>query len=59
MSCQHCKHRIETVVGGSDAVESVDVDLENKIVTVVSDLQPQELIDLFDKAGYDASSYSG
>jgi copper chaperone len=55
MSCQHCKHRIEEVVGGCEEVESVNVDLDSKIVIVDSELEPPALIALFDQAGYDAS----
>ncbi|MGC9311346.1 MAG: heavy-metal-associated domain-containing protein [Sediminispirochaetaceae bacterium] len=55
MSCQHCKHRIEEVVGGCEEVESVNVDLDSKIVRVDSALAPPALIALFDQAGYDAS----
>lgn len=55
MSCQHCKHRIEEVVGGCEQVESVNVDLDSKIVSVDSELAPPALIALFDQAGYDAS----
>ncbi len=54
MSCQHCKHRIEDVVGGSEQVDSLDVDLEAKIVSVDSMLAPAALVELFDQAGYDA-----
>lgn len=54
MSCNHCKMRIEAVVGGREEVEKVDVDLESKKVEVHSSLDPAELIDLFDQAGYDA-----
>jgi copper chaperone CopZ len=46
--------RIEAVVGGREEVEKVDVDLESKKVEVHSSLDPAELIDLFDQAGYDA-----
>jgi len=55
MSCDHCRRRIEDIVGGSEGVESVDVNLETKTVTVLSDLEPQALVDLFDQAGYDAA----
>jgi len=55
MSCQHCKHRIEEVVGGCEQVDSVDVDLDSNIVSVDSILAPPALVALFDQAGYDAS----
>ena len=35
ISCDHCKRAIETEVSGMAAVESVDVDVEAKLVTVV------------------------
>ena len=34
ISCDHCKRAIETEVSGVAAVESVDVDVEAKLVTV-------------------------
>jgi len=55
MSCMHCKHRIESVVGGNDNVKQVNVDLETKEVVVDSDLESAYIIDLFDEAGYDAA----
>lgn len=55
MSCMHCKHRIESVVGGNENVKQVNVDLETKEVAVDSDLESADIIELFDEAGYDAA----
>jgi copper chaperone len=37
MSCQHCVHAVKTSVGGLKGVDSVDVSLEKKLVTVAYD----------------------
>lgn len=37
MSCQHCVNRVKKAVGELAGVSSVDVDLENKTVTVEFD----------------------
>ena len=58
MSCQHCMHRIESVVGGCEEVESVNIDLEGKTVTVTSSLEIPALVALFDEAGYTAMPVS-
>jgi copper chaperone len=34
MSCQHCVHAVKSSVGALAGVESVDVSLEKKLVTV-------------------------
>jgi len=55
MSCAHCKHAVKAEVSRVAGVESVDVDLESKLVTVrgreVSDSAVREAID---EAGYEA-----
>jgi copper ion binding protein len=54
MSCEHCRSAISKEVGAVAGVESVDVDLDGKLVTVhgagVSDAAVREAID---EAGYD------
>jgi copper chaperone len=54
MSCEHCRSAISKEVGAVSGVESVDVDLSAKIVTVhgvgISDVAVREAID---EAGYD------
>jgi copper chaperone len=55
VSCEHCRSAITTEVARVPGVESVAVDLEQKLVTVVG----HELDDLLvraaiDDAGYDA-----
>ena len=56
MHCGHCKSAVTeelTAVGG---VESVDVDLETKLVTVVgSGLDDATLRAAIDEAGYEAA----
>ena len=54
VTCEHCQAAISKEVGAVPGVESVDVDLTAKIVTVrgagVSDAAVREAID---EAGYD------
>ena len=54
VTCEHCRTAISKEVGAVTGVESVDVDLAAKIVTVrgagVSDAAVREAID---EAGYD------
>jgi copper chaperone len=56
MSCEHCRSAISKEVGAVPGVESVDVDLTSKLVTVhgagVSDAAVREAID---EAGYDVA----
>ena len=56
MSCNHCKMRIEKTMNDSGKVKSLNVDLQSKKVSLESDLTENDLIKLFDDAGYDASA---
>ena len=55
MSCNHCKMRIEKTMNESGKVSALNIDLVLKKVSLESDLKENELIELFDKAGYDAT----
>jgi copper chaperone len=55
MSCSHCKMRIEKTMNESGKVNSLNIDLGSKKVSLESDLREDELVALFDKAGYDAT----
>lgn len=55
MSCNHCKMRIEKTMNESGKVSALNIDLALKKVSLESDLKENELIELFDKAGYDAT----
>jgi copper chaperone len=39
MSCQHCVHAVKSSVSALSGVDSVDVSLEKRLVTVVLDPQ--------------------
>ncbi len=55
MSCGHCKQAVSTELQAVDGVESVDVDLETKLVTVRGrDLDDAALRAAIDEAGYEA-----
>jgi copper chaperone len=54
MSCNHCKMRIEKTMNESGGVKALSIDLATKKVTLESDLPENDLVKLFDDAGYDA-----
>ena len=56
MHCGHCKHAVSGELSAVAGVESVDVDLESKLVTVVgSRLDDAALRAAIDEAGYEAA----
>ena len=56
MHCGHCKHAVSEELSAVDGVESVDVDLETKLVTVGgSGLNDAALRAAIDEAGYEAA----
>ena len=54
ISCEHCKHRIETALNQYDEVSSAEVHIDEKTVNVDAELAPEKLIEIIDEAGYDA-----
>ncbi|MFN3373699.1 MAG: heavy-metal-associated domain-containing protein, partial [Chloroflexus sp.] len=54
-SCQHCVHAVRKEVGALAGVSQVEVDLTNKIVTVVhdDDVDITEIVMAIKEAGYD------
>lgn len=55
MTCDHCKHAVTDEVSQVAGVESVDVDLGSKLVTVVGeDLEDAALRRAIEEAGYEA-----
>jgi copper chaperone CopZ len=55
MSCEHCRVAITDEVSGVSGVDSVDVDLDAKLVRVGgTDVDESAVIDAVDEAGYDA-----
>jgi copper chaperone len=57
VSCAHCKQAIEGEVSQVQGVESVDVDLEAKTVTVDAEpLDEQAIIAAIDEAGYEVAA---
>ena len=54
VSCDHCRQAISTEVGRVAGVDTVEVDLERKVVVVRGDALPDEEIRAaIDEAGYD------
>lgn len=55
MDCGHCKATVTRELEGINGVQSVEVDLETKLVTVGGDpLDEAALVEALDEAGYDA-----
>jgi copper chaperone len=55
MSCDHCKAAVTGEVEQVTGVESVDVDLDTKVVRVSgADLDDAAIVAAIDEAGYDA-----
>lgn len=56
MTCGHCKQAVTHEVSAVEGVESVEVDLDTKLVTVVgSSLDDAKLRAAIDDAGYEAA----
>ena len=56
MSCGHCKQSVSSELGEVAGVDSVDVDLDTKLVTVRGhDLDDDALRAAIDQAGYEAA----
>ena len=56
MHCGHCKQAVSEELAAVEGVQSVDVDLETKLVTVVgSGLDDSKLRAAIDEAGYEAA----
>jgi copper chaperone len=57
VSCAHCKAAITSEVSTVTGVESVDVDLDTKTVTVTGEpLDEQAIIAAIDEAGYEVAA---
>ena len=56
ISCDHCKHAIETAVGAVDAVDSVEVDVAGRTVAVAGAAPDDAIRAAIDEAGYDVES---
>ena len=54
ISCDHCKTAIEGSVGAVAGVDSVDVDIARKTVTVVGGTE-DAIVAAIDDAGYDVA----
>lgn len=55
MSCGHCKSSIEKAVAGVDAAAKIDVDLENRTVSIKSSADEATLISAIKEGGYESS----
>lgn len=58
ISCDHCKHAIETEVAGVAGVELVTVDVPAKTVTVEGSAGDADIRAAIDEAGYEVATVS-
>jgi copper ion binding protein len=57
VSCAHCQRAIESEVSQLHGVESVDVDLDSKTVTVTGEpLDAAAIVGAIDEAGYEVAA---
>jgi copper chaperone len=60
ISCDTCKNAIETAVGPASGVDTVEVDVQGKTVTVQHDEEDapaHRLTELIEDQGYDVAGY--
>lgn len=55
MNCGHCKAAIDTSVKGADGSAQLDFDMENRIVSVESQLSADQVLAALKTAGYEAT----
>jgi copper ion binding protein len=56
MTCGHCESAVKREVGAVSGVDTVDVDLDTKLVTVSgSALDRDAIVAAIDEAGYDVA----
>jgi copper chaperone len=58
VSCQHCVHAVKTEVSKLAGVQNVEVNLDNKVVTVQAgeSVAPASIVAAIQEAGYDEVS---
>ncbi|HEY3428987.1 MAG TPA: heavy-metal-associated domain-containing protein [Acidimicrobiia bacterium] len=59
ISCDHCKDTIEGAVGRLEGIETVQVDVEQRIVAVAFDdtaISLPQIVAALDEAGYEVAS---
>ncbi|HJQ94506.1 MAG TPA: heavy-metal-associated domain-containing protein [Acidimicrobiia bacterium] len=59
ISCDHCKDTIEGAVGKLEGIETVQVDVEQRIVAVAFDdtaISLPQIVSALDEAGYEVAS---
>ncbi len=59
MTCNHCKMAIEGAIRQLGSVDDIVIDLDNKIVEVVGDVQIPDVVDAIQGAGYTADEILG
>ncbi|MFW5770007.1 MAG: heavy-metal-associated domain-containing protein [Spirochaetota bacterium] len=55
MTCNHCKMRIEKAVSSLNHLESVNIDLDKKLVIVEGDAPEKDIRQAIEDSGYPVS----
>lgn len=55
MTCEHCKKAIEIKLKENKSIKAIKVNLSDKTVSLKSDVESQEIINMLDEIGFAAS----
>ncbi len=55
MMCGGCSSNIEKALSDVAEIDAIEIDLENKIVTIEGDIKADEIASIITKAGYPAT----
>jgi len=56
MTCNHCKMRIEKAISSLKDIESVNINLDEKLVTVKGDAPEKDILQAIHDSGYSVSN---
>ncbi|KAA0233316.1 MAG: hypothetical protein JJLCMIEE_00407 [Acidimicrobiales bacterium] len=59
ISCEHCKHAIESELAKLEGVDAVTVDVAGRLVKVVGSVSDEQIRQAVDEAGYEVASLGG
>ncbi len=54
MKCSGCSTNVEKALAGVDGIKQVDVDVDNKMVTIIGDIDTNKIEKLISDSGYPA-----
>lgn len=56
MTCNHCKMRIEKAISSLKDIDSVNINLDKKLVTVEGDAPEKDILQAIQDSGYSVSN---